>query len=245
MDNNRPEIIMLKNPAAVAEYAANRFVYLSEEAAQEENIKHIALSGGSTPTLLFEILTSNTYKQRIIWQNIHLWWGDERAVPPDHSKSNFGLTQKLLLEKINIPPNNIHRIQAELDTDTAAEQYQQEIIDNITLIDNVPTFDWTILGMGEDGHTASLFKVDDNFYTHNLTSVTAHPQSGQKRISLSKKTLCASKHITFMVTGKNKAKKIKEILGEEKTENNYPASLISSNNGKTVWLLDEKAGQLL
>jgi 6-phosphogluconolactonase len=245
MDNNTPEIIILKDPAAVAEYAANRFVCLSKEAEQEKSIKHIALSGGSTPSLLFKILTSSTYKQQIIWQNIHLWWGDERAVAPDHSESNFGLAQKLLLGKIDISPNNIHRIKAELDPDTAASQYQQEMINNISLTRNVPAFDWTILGMGEDGHTASLFKVDDNFYTQKFTSVTTHPQTGQKRISLTWETLCASKYITFMVTGKNKAEKIKEILRKKENVNGCPASLIRSSDGKTVWLLNKEAGQLL
>ena len=245
MDNTKPEIIILKNPAAVAEYAANRFVSVSKEAVLKKSIKHIALSGGSTPALLFKILTSNTYKQQINWQNIHLWWGDERAVAPDHSESNFGLAQKLLLRKIDIPPKNMHRIKAELKPDTAANQYQHEMIDNISLINNVPAFDWTILGMGEDGHTASLFKIDDNFYTHNLTSITAHTQSGQKRISLSKRTLCTSKYITFMVTGKNKAEKIKVILGEKENVKDCPASLIRSNDGKTVWVLDEEAGKLL
>jgi len=245
MDNHTPEIIILKDPNAVADYAANRFVYVSKEAVQDKSIKHIALSGGSTPALLFNMLTSNKYKGQIYWQNIHLWWGDERVVAPDHPESNFGLAQKLLLKKIDIPQNNIHRIKAELEPETAANQYQHEMINNISLISNVPTFDWTILGMGDDGHTASLFNVDESFYTQNLTWVTVHPQSGQKRISLSPKTLFASKYITFMVTGKNKAEKIKEILGEEKTGNDYPSSLIRSVNGKTVWLLDVEAGQLL
>ena len=149
------------------------------------------------------------------------------------------------MRKIDIPPKNIHRIKAELEPDIAANQYQDEMINNISLISNVPAFDWTILGMGEDGHTASLFKVEDNFYSKKLTSVTAHPQSGQKRITLSKKILCASKYITFMVTGKNKAERIKEIFGIKETVNDCPASLIRSNDGKTVWLLDEEAGQLL
>ena len=138
MDNHTPEIIILKDPNAVADYAANRFVYVSKEAVQDKSIKHIALSGGSTPALLFNMLTSNKYKGQIYWQNIHLWWGDERVVAPDHPESNFGLAQKLLLKKIDIPQNNIHRIKAELEPDIAAKQYQQELIDNITLIENVP-----------------------------------------------------------------------------------------------------------
>ena len=191
MDNHTPEIIILKDPNAVADYAANRFVYVSKEAVQDKSIKHIALSGGSTPALLFNMLTSNKYKGQIYWQNIHLWWGDERVVAPDHPESNFGLAQKLLLKKIDIPQNNIHRIKAELEPETAANQYQHEMINNISLISNVPTFDWTILGMGDDGHTASLFNVDESFYTDNLTAVTTHPKTGQKRITLTPKTLCA------------------------------------------------------
>ncbi len=245
MKNHTPEIVILKDPDAVAEYAANRFVSISKKAEQEKSIKHIALSGGSTPALLFKVLTTNKYIELINWQNIHLWWGDERAVGPDHPESNFGTAQNLLLSKIDIPLEDIHRIKSELEPDTAAKQYQQEMLDNISPVNNVPAFDWTILGMGEDGHTASLFKIDGNFNTQSLTSVTAHPQSGQKRISLSKTTLCTSKHITFMVTGKNKAEKIKEILGKEKTADDYPASLIRSNKGKTVWLLDKEAWQWL
>jgi 6-phosphogluconolactonase len=241
MGNHTPEIIILKDPNAVADYAANRFVYVSKEAAKDKSIQHIALSGGSTPALLFEILSSNIYKQQINWQNIHLWWGDERAVPPDHSESNFGLTQKLLLSKIDIPQNNIHRIKAELQPDTAANQYQHEMINNISLTNNVPTFDWTILGMGDDGHTASLFNVDDNFYTDKLTAVTTHPKTGQKRITLTPKTLCASKHITFMVTGKKKTKIIKQILEKTIPVSNYPAGLIKSKEGITEWVIDEEA----
>ena len=241
MDNHTPEIIILKDPNAVADYAANRFVYVSKEAVQDKSIKHIALSGGSTPALLFNMLTSNKYKGQIYWQNIHLWWGDERVVAPDHPESNFGLAQKLLLKKIAIPQNNIHRIKAELEPETAANQYQHEMINNISLISNVPTFDWTILGMGDDGHTASLFNVDESFYTDNLTAVTTHPKTGQKRITLTPKTLCASKHITFMVTGKKKAEKINQILGKTIHVSNYPAGLIKSKEGITEWVIDEEA----
>ena len=115
------------------------------------------------------------------------------------------------------------------------------MLDNIKLIDNVPAFDWTILGMGEDGHTASLFNVDDSFYTDNLTAVTTHPKTGQKRITLTPKTLCASKHITFMVTGKKKTKIINQILKKTIPVSNYPAGLIKSKEGITEWVIDEEA----
>ena len=119
------------------------------------------------------------------------------------------------------------------------------MLENITPIDNIPSFDWTILGMGEDGHTASLFNVDDNFITQNLTTVTTCPKSGQKRISLSKKTLCASKYITFLVAGKSKDEVVKAVLGKNKKSNDYPAARIKSNKGKTVWVIDIEAGELL
>ena len=119
------------------------------------------------------------------------------------------------------------------------------MLDIITQVDNCPSFDWVILGMGEDGHTASLFIVNEYFYTQKLTCVTVHPQSGQKRISLSQKTLCASKNITFMVTGKDKSAMIKKIVGKEKSAENYPASHIRSKFGKTIWLLDKEAGRLI
>jgi len=245
MNNHVPEIIILKNPAAVAEYTAKVFIDLSRHAEKNNSIKHIALSGGSTPALLFEILASDIYKDQINWQNIHLWWGDERTVPPDNTESNYGKTHALLLSKITIPEENIHRIKGEFEAEKAAAEYQRELIDHIPVLKGIPVFDWTILGMGDDAHTASLFRVDPDFYTDDLTAVTTHPETDQRRITLTPKTLCASKRITFMVTGRNKAEKIKEILGERSPDKGYPASHIRSENGITEWVLEKEAAKLL
>ena len=221
MRTHKHSIIKLPDASAVAEYAANKFIKISSDAEKDKAIKHISLSGGNTPAILFKMLASDNYKDQINWRNIHLWWGDERAVSPDNPESNFGNAKKLLLLKISIPPDNIHRIQGELKPENAAEKYSLEIIDHIPFINGLPALDWTILGMGDDGHTASLFMIDNNFYTENLTDVTAHPQSGQERITLTQKMLCASKQITFLVTGKNKAAKTEEILGVKTQANEY------------------------
>ncbi len=245
MINQSPEIIILKDPHAVAEYTADKFIQISAEAEKHKSIKHISLSGGSTPSLLFKRLASDNYLKHINWQNIHIWWGDERTVLEEDPESNYGKTHTLLLSKIDIPNENIHRIKVEFKPEKAAAEYQEEVMDNIPKLIGIPVFDWTILGMGEDGHTASIFKIDDNFCTENLTDVTIHPQSGQKRITLTAKTLRASKRITFLVTGEKKSKRIKEILGKINLINDYPASLIRSESGITEWVLDEKAGELL
>ena len=137
--------------------AAEQWVNLARQAIARSGRFTVALSGGSTPKVLYSLLASPEYRERIDWLHVHLFWGDERCVPPDHPESNYRMVQEALLSKIQIPPENIHRMAGEKDPQTAAVEYEQELRDFFQTKDAAPRFDLILLGLGEDGHTASLF----------------------------------------------------------------------------------------
>ncbi len=202
---------------------------------------HISLSGGSTPKLLFKTLAQEPYKSQIQWQNLHFWWGDDRMVPPQDPESNYGEVQKLLFDHIQIPVENIHRIRGEEAVEQELARFSQE------LTACVPNgeFDWIILGMGTDGHTASLFPHQTDFNDQNLAVIAKHPETGQIRISKTAKLLEQAKRITYLVTGASKAEILKEIQMTLAENLPYPAAKIKAKNGVTEWYLDKDAARLL
>lgn len=202
---------------------------------------HISLSGGSTPKLLFKTLATAPYNQAIQWKNLHFWWGDDRMVVPSDPESNYGEVQKLLFDHIEIPTENIHRIRGEAPVEQELSRFQNE------LAEVVPNgeFDWIILGMGADGHTASLFPHQTNFDDENLAVIAKHPETGQVRISKTAKLLEQAKRITYLVTGGAKAEILKEIQSTPAENLPYPAAKIKAKNGVTEWYLDKEAAKLL
>ncbi|MFZ7343855.1 6-phosphogluconolactonase [Avibacterium volantium] len=202
---------------------------------------HISLSGGSTPKLLFKTLAAAPYNQAIQWKNLHFWWGDDRMVAPSDPESNYGEVQKLLFDHIEIPAENIHRIRGEAPVEQELVRFQNE------LAEVVPNgeFDWIILGMGADGHTASLFPHQTNFDDENLAVIAKHPETGQVRISKTAKLLEQAKRITYLVTGAAKAEILKEIQSTPAENLPYPAAKIKAKNGVTEWYLDKDAAKLL
>ncbi|MFU2048544.1 6-phosphogluconolactonase [Avibacterium gallinarum] len=202
---------------------------------------HISLSGGSTPKLLFKTLAAAPYNQAIQWQNLHFWWGDDRMVDPSEPESNYGEVQKLLFDHIEIPAENIHRIRGEAPVEQELARFQQEL--SAVISDGV--FDWIILGMGADGHTASLFPHQTNFDDENLAVIAKHPETGQVRISKTAKLIEQAKRITYLVTGAAKAEILKEIQSTPAENLPYPAAKIKAKNGVTEWYLDKDAAKLL
>lgn len=202
---------------------------------------HISLSGGSTPKLLFKTLAQEPYQSQIQWQNLHFWWGDDRMVLPQDPESNYGEVQKLLFDHIQIPVDNIHRIRGEENVETELARFSQE------LTACVPNgeFDWIILGMGTDGHTASLFPHQTDFNEPNLAVIAKHPETGQIRISKTAKLIEQAKRITYLVTGSSKAEILKEIETTPAENLPYPAARIKAKNGITEWYLDKDAARLL
>ncbi len=206
---------------------------------------HIALSGGSTPKLLFEYLSEH-HRETIPWGDVHLWWGDERCVPPDHSESNYLMTRKSLLQGVILPPANIHRIKGEASPEVEAQRYAQEMAEYIPVEDHLPMFNLIFLGLGTDGHTASIFPDRLDLLTEkNWTAVATHPESGQQRITLTGLVLNNAKRISFLITGKSKQEKVAEIFEEKESSEQYPASHIKPQHGDLIWYLDrEAAGSL-
>jgi 6-phosphogluconolactonase len=210
-----------------------------------ENLKNkdrfsIALSGGTTPISFFHALADQ--KASIPWDRVDIFWVDERCVPPDDRESNYGMTKKHFLNKIRIPSENINRIFGEAEPENEAKRYSQRIKQKVFLVKNWPVFDWILLGLGEDGHTASLFPgspVLENF--DEISDIAIHPLSGQRRITLTLPVLNRARVITFLVTGSSKTLIIGEILKKPKAHTNYPANKINPLNGTLEWYLDAKS----
>jgi len=230
------------NLDAACEHIANEILAYS----QENRPVHISLSGGSTPKPLFQLLATPAYAEKICWKHLHFWWGDERCVAPSHRESNYGEVKSLLLDHISMPVENIHRIQGERDPQEEVQRLSAEIEQWVPVDkDNVPAFDWIILGMGDDGHTASLFPHHTHFQDPGLVLVATHPQSGQLRVSNTAHLLAHAKRITFFVAGSKKAQILREIQQQNTAAKAYPAAQIKSLYGQTQWYLDALAAQQL
>ncbi len=226
------------------EVALNFSEYLAIVIAAKEKV-HIALSGGSTPKIVFDEL-SNNFQEDIDWSGVHLYWGDERCVSPEDGESNYKMTVAHLTSKINIPTENIHRIKGENVPEYEAKRYADVLVAQLPLENGIPHFDLVILGMGDDGHTASIFPHEiELWHSNELCEVANHPDSGQQRITLTGKVINNAALITFLVTGKNKQEKVREILEKEGHFEAYPATLVAPTTGDLIWFLDNEAAGLL
>ena len=207
----------------------------------------LALSGGSTPRRLFRLLAAEPYRTELPWPSLHLYWGDERCVPPDHAESNYGAAHNELLSKVAIPSSNIHRIKGEDDPELEAVRYANDLCDSLPLNESsLPVFDWILLGLGADGHTASLFPDDPaGQASGQICRVSTHPSSGQKRVTLSLTTINSAQRIGFLVTGREKAAIVQTIFATPLSEQALPAGLIRPPDGRLEWLFDQAAASLL
>jgi 6-phosphogluconolactonase len=205
----------------------------------------LAISGGNTPRLLFSILAEK-YCSSVNWGNVQFFWVDERCVSPVDPESNFGMTKSIFFDKIKIPGSNIHRINGEDDPVREAERYAQEILIYVRSVDQLPAFDQIILGMGDDGHTASIFPDNlDLLSSKNICEMSVHPLTGKHRITMTGKVINNADSIAFLATGQKKAKIIEEIYKKEAQYLNYPASYVVPSRGVITWFIDEKAGELI
>ncbi len=220
--------------------------YLVNLIGQSKGIFTIALSGGSTPKLLFALLAQEPYSKKIDWSKVHLYWGDERCVAPNHADSNYKMTNEQLLSKVAIPTENIHRVFGESNPEEEAIRYSNEVKNGLHSSNNLPIFDLVMLGMGDDGHTLSIFPHQmELLESDKICEVATHPQSGQKRVTLTGTIANNAKTVAFLATGKNKAEKVFEILKQQKDWNKYPSSYINPSNGELYWFLDEDAAALI
>lgn len=219
------------------EFAGEILAKINDQAKAGKGF-HVMLSGGSTPKLLFGSLAKSSSKIKS-WEHVHFYWGDERCVPPDDPESNYRMAKEELLDKIQIPEANIHRIFGENDPDLEVLRYANEI-------SNIPVFDLIMLGMGDDGHTASIFPNNlDLMNSSRLCEIGIHPKTGQNRITITGKVINTAKVVAFLVTGKNKAGIIADIFSKTGSYLTYPATHIHPEKGELRWLLDEEAATLI
>lgn len=212
---------------------------------QSKDDFHVALSGGSTPKLLFQLIKEDHLEQ-FPWERIHFWWGDERMVPPNNDESNFKWAFELLIRHTNFPMKNLHRILGEMPAENEQLRFTAEMITKMPVENGAPVFDLVILGLGTDGHTASIFPDRmDLFNTENISALVNHPESGQQRVTLSGLTINNSKNVAFLVTGNSKKDRVKEIFSHDQISKSYPATHVNPENGELTWWLDEAAALML
>ena len=237
----KPDIRIFKDLEILSRHAANIFVEQAAFSIAERDRFLVALNGGNTPTRLFQLLATD-YRDKVDWNQIHVFWGDERCVPPDDLGSSYGRARDLLLSHVSIPPGNIHGVNTSLSPAEAASDYALFLrqFSNSPLF--VPRFDLIYLGMGEDGHTASLFPNSTVHATETVISVTAHYQDRPaNRVTLTQLVFNQAHMIVFMATGEKKAVTLAEVLSDRYNPAQYPAQRIDPKDGELIWLVDEAA----
>lgn len=234
---NTMELKIYKDKQEVAaEFAKHLSAFIGER-----DICHIALSGGSTPKIVFDELAKK-YADAIDWNTVHLYWGDERCVPPSDNESNYKMTVDHLLSKIEIPEENIHRVRGEDEPKAEAIRYASLLEKKLPLVNEIPQFDLVILGMGDDGHTASIFPHEIQLWDSlDICEVAVHPDSGQRRVTITGKVINNAQEVIFLVTGEGKSDKVRIITQQEEEFEIYPASLVNPTSNKLVWFLDQSA----
>ncbi len=225
---------------------ANAFCEELLEMNTKRNKLYLALSGGSTPKVVFQTLAEK-YKGKIDWNRINLFWGDERCVPSQSDESNYGMTKKYLLDYIDIPQKNVHPVDGNNNPENEAIRYSDEIKKIVPLKNGSPKFDVVMLGIGEDGHTASIFPDQMNLLeSDKICEVAIHPESEQRRITLTGKVINNAEKIFFLVTGESKAEIMKLLFEDNESKmKKYPAANINPINGELNFFLDQKAAPIL
>lgn len=240
-----PEVLVYQDLEHLSRAAAQLFFDQAALAIQERGLFFAALNGGSTPVHLFELLARDK-SMKIDWKKTQIFWGDERCVPPDDAESNYRQAHELLLEPAKIPNENVHRIKGELETEEAAKEYALVLKRFASPPLDWPRFDLVLLGMGEDGHTASLFPGSPVETQNPTLGVTAHYQNRPAdRVTLTPIVFNCARLVLFMAVGENKAVTLEKVLNNGYQPELYPAQRIKPKDGRLIWLLDKAAANNL
>jgi len=242
-------LLVVADQTALAKEAAERCARIAEEAVARAGRFTIALSGGSTPKLLYSLLAAEPYSTSLPWRKTHVFWGDERAVPPGDHDSNFGMAKAALLDRVPIPADRVHRMQAERDDlDLAAREYEAEIALSFSVPTGgePPAFDLILLGLGPDGHTASLFPHTKAVRERARWVVRNHvPTLKTDRVTLTAPILNQASMVLFLVAGADKAPALQAVLEGPADPDRLPAQLIRPRSGRLIWLVDQAAADML
>ena len=243
----KPEVRIFKDLEELSRAAANLFIERAAQSIAERDRFLVALNGGSTPTRLFQLLATD-FRDEVDWSKVHVFWGDERCVPPDDPGSSYGQARDVLFSRVPTPDANIHRVRGDLGPVEASKEYALTLKEFSSPPLDWPRFDLVYLGMGEDGHTASLFPGSAVDAAKPTMPVTAHYQDRPaNRVTLTPVVFNSARAIVFMATGEKKAQILAVVLSDTHTHNPelYPAQRIHPNDGKLIWFVDEAAASRL
>ena len=239
-----PEIEILPTLDAVGRRAADQFSGLAEHAIRKRGRFVVALSGGSTPKPMNVLLATEPLARRIDWSKVFVFWSDDRCVSPDNPESNYRMARETLLSRVSIPDGNIHRIQGEYSPEHAARTYEDELHDFFGA-QALPRFDLILLGLGDDGHTASLFPGTPGVRENRRWAVAVKHDSPPlplvDRVTFTPPIINAAANVTFLVSGGGKAERLYQVLHEPYNPDRLPAQVVRPKDGKLFWLLDEAA----
>jgi 6-phosphogluconolactonase len=243
------EITVLPDLQELSKAAAQQFVEVAKAAITERKTFRLALAGGSTPKKLYELISdpNEPFRSAIDWPRIEFFWGDERCVLPEDKESNFRMANESLLIPLGISTTKIHRYKTELAAPEAAAEYERLL----RLIFNIPAgayprFDLVLLGMGEDGHTASLFPHSDALHANgDLVAAPFVEKFESHRLTITPSVINNADNVIFLVAGDGKAAALREVLEGDKDPDKFPAQMVEPSSGRTSWFLDQSAASLL
>jgi 6-phosphogluconolactonase len=243
------EIIVLSDLEELSRATAAKFVELTQANIKNGYSFNVALSGGSTPKRLYKLLADENedFRRAVDWRKVNFFWGDERCVPPESDESNYRMVNEHLLKPLGISPANIHRFKSELDAESAAADYEHflRVLFNVPG-QLVPRFDVIFLGMGADGHTASLFPASDTLdETEKLVAAPFVEKILKFRLTLTPPVINNAANVIFQVAGADKADVLREVLEGERNPRRLPAQIVNPRDGKMFWFLDEAAAAQL
>lgn len=246
MPSTKPDVRVFDNLEALSRAAASLFIESCQEAIQSRGRALVALSGGSTPARLYQYMAHPPYAEQVEWSQVHIFWGDERCVPPDDPESNYREANDVLLSLVPIPEGNIHRVQGEAEPQEAALSYALTLKQFASPPLSWPRFDFVLLGMGEDGHTASLFPGSPVDVTTPTAAVTAHYQRRPaQRVTITPILFNEARRVVFLVSGESKSRTLANVLYGDYDPDLLPAQRIRLVDGELIWLVDRPAASKL
>jgi len=242
-----PEFEIHLDSSALFQSAAEKLVRIANDAVMKQGAFFVALAGGNTPCELYILLAHENWRARVPWQRTHIFFGDERCVLPDHPDSNYRMAREAFIAKVNIPESHVHRMAGEEEPHMAAAAYEQEIF-RVFAANGIerPRFDLILLGLGSDGHTASLFPETSALHEKEKLVVANYVEKFKSyRLTMTLPLINASRQVLFLVSGESKAAIVEEIFKNTERSFQYPAELVQPNDGKLLWLIDRVAAAAL
>ena len=240
-----PRVKVFDDAEAVARAAASRVAELARESVEARGLFTLALSGGNTPRRVYELLASEEFRGLVDWPNVHVFFGDERAVAPDHAESNYRMANEALLSRVPVPEKNVHRIEGVGDAASNASDYESDMRGLFGEAE-WPRLDLVMLGMGEDGHTASLFPGTAALEERRAwVAANWVGKLGAWRVTLTAPAINAAGHVLFLAAGAGKAERLREVLKGERDTSRLPSQLIRPRDGTLDWFVDRAAASKL